>query len=152
MIEKLCEKLTQDQVDTYGLVLDAYGLPYSVKRSGSEWEIWVDEKIRDRAFELIAQYIEENPQALPTDAQETETYQKTFTGIWVCLILLACHIAVNMSGNVDKILRDYGASSHDSDIRHCGVQYHGCGCRLVDDIDDRDSGEPCQCGPISIRS
>ena len=113
MIEKLCEKLTQDQVDTYGLVLDAYGLPYSVKRSGSEWEIWVDEKIRDRAFELIAQYIEENPQALPTDAQETETYQKTFTGIWVCLILLACHIAVNMSGNVDKIFIEYGASSQD---------------------------------------
>jgi membrane associated rhomboid family serine protease len=113
MIEILCENLTQDQADTYGLVLDAYGLPYSVKGSGSDWEIWVDEKIRDRALELIAQYIEENPPVPMLDNQETETYQKTFTGIWVGLILLAIHIAVNMTGNADKIVREYGASSHD---------------------------------------
>ena len=113
MFEILYENLTQDQVDTYGLVLDAYELPYSVKSSGSEWEIWVDEKIRDRAFELIAQYIEENPQVLPPNAQEIETYHRTFTGIWVCLILLVCHIAVNMSGNVDKIFAKYGASSRE---------------------------------------
>ncbi|MGA8178455.1 MAG: rhomboid family intramembrane serine protease [Desulfobacterales bacterium] len=113
MIEILYENLTQDQADTYGLVLDAYGLPYSVKRSGSDWEIWVDEKIRDRALELIAQYIEENPQVSMLDEQETEPYQKTFTGIWACLILLACHIVVNMTGNADKIFREYGASSHD---------------------------------------
>jgi rhomboid protease GluP len=113
MSELLCENLTQDQVETYGLVLDAYALPYSVKKSGDGWEIWVDKMIYDKALELIAEYIEENPQALPPDAQETETYHRTFTGIWACLILLACHIAVNMSGNVDKIFRDYGASSHD---------------------------------------
>ncbi len=113
MIEILCENLTQEQADTYGLVLDAYGLPYSVKESGSGWEIWVDEKIHDRAQELIAQYIEENPQVLPFDTLETETHQKTFTGIWACLLLLACHIAVNMAGNADKIFREYGASSRD---------------------------------------
>jgi rhomboid protease GluP len=113
MIEILCENLTQDQVDTYGLVLDAYSLPYSVKRSGSDWEIWVDEKIHGRALELIAQYIEENPQVPLADEQETEPHQRTFTGIWVCLLLLAFHISVNMSGNVDKIFREYGASSHD---------------------------------------
>jgi rhomboid protease GluP len=113
MIEILCDNLTQDQVDTYGLVLDAYELRYSVRRSGSEWEIWVDDTVHDKAVKLIEQYIDENPEAPPSDAQETETYQKTFTGIWVCLILLAFHIAVNMSGNVDKIIREYGASSND---------------------------------------
>ena len=113
MIEILCEKLTQDQADSYGLVLDAYGLPYTLKRTGSYFEIWVDEKIRERAFKLISQYIEENPQVSLLDAQETETHQRTFTGIWACLILLACHIAVNMSGNADKIFRDFGASSQD---------------------------------------
>ena len=113
MAEILCENLTQEQVDTYGLVLDAYGMPYSVKKSGDGWEIWVDEMIYDKALELIEQYMEENPQALPPDAQETETHQKTFTAIWACMILLACHIAVSVSGNTDKIFRDYGASSHD---------------------------------------
>jgi membrane associated rhomboid family serine protease len=116
MIEILCENLTQDQADTYGLVLDAYGLPYSIRRSGSGWEIWVDETIHDKALELIEQYIEENPQIPLPDAQETETYQKTFTGIWASLILMACSIAVNMSGNVDEIVREYGASA--SDILH----------------------------------
>jgi membrane associated rhomboid family serine protease len=113
MIEILCENLTLDQAESYGLVLDAYDLPYSVKRSGSGWEIWVDEKIRDRALELIEQYVEENPEVPLLDAQEAETYQRTFTGIWVCLILLACQIAVNMSGNMDQIFREYGASSRD---------------------------------------
>ena len=113
MIEVLYENLTQDQADAYGLVLDAYDLPYSVKRSGSDWEIWVDEEIRDRALELIAQYIEENPKVSMLDVPETEIHQKTFTGIWACLILLACQIVVNMSGHVDRIIREYGASSRD---------------------------------------
>lgn len=113
MIEILFEKLTQDQADTYGLVLDAYGLLYSIKRSGSDWEIWVDETIRDRALELIEQYIDENPHIPLPDDQETETYQRTFTGIWACLIILACSIAVNVSGSADKIFWEYGASAFD---------------------------------------
>ena len=113
MIEILCENLTQDQADSYGLVLDAYALPYSTKRSGSGWDIWVDETIHDRALKLIEQYIDENPHIPLTDTQETETYHKTFTGIWASLILMAYSIAVNMSGNADKIVREYGASAYD---------------------------------------
>jgi rhomboid protease GluP len=112
MIEILCENLTQNQVDTYGLVLDAYGLPYSTIRSGTGWKILVDETNHDRALGLIEQYLEENqPNSLP-DAQETETYQRTYSGIWASLILMACSVAVNMSGSVDKIVREYGASAY----------------------------------------
>jgi rhomboid protease GluP len=113
MIEILCENLTQDQADSYGLVLDAYALPYSTKRSDSGWEIWVDETIHNRALELIEQYIVENPHIPIPDSQETETYQRTFTGIWASLILMVCSIAVNMSGNADKIVSEYGASAYD---------------------------------------
>ena len=113
MIEILCENLTQDQADTYGLVLDAYGLPYSTRRSGGNWEIWVDEAIHDRALELIEKYIEENQHISISDALETETHQRTFTGIWASLILMACSITVNMSGSVDRIVREYGASAYD---------------------------------------
>lgn len=112
MIEILCKNLTQDQADSYGLVLDAYALPYSMKRSDSGWDIWVDETIHNRALELIEQYIDENPHIPPADAQETETYQRTFTGIWASLILMAFSIAVNMSGSADKIVREYGASAY----------------------------------------
>ncbi|MEJ2656912.1 MAG: rhomboid family intramembrane serine protease [Desulfobacterales bacterium] len=113
MMEILCENLTQEQADTYGLVLDAYGLPYSIRRSGSSWGIWVDETLHERARNLIEQYIQENPDLSLADAQETETHHRTHTGIWVCLILLAFHIAVNMSGNANHIIREYGASADD---------------------------------------
>jgi rhomboid protease GluP len=112
MIEILCENLTQDQADTYGLVLDAYGLPYTIRRSGSSWEIWVDETIFDRALKLIQQYIEENPHISLPDPEEAESHPKTFTGIWVCLILMAVSIAVNMSKSADGIIREYGASAY----------------------------------------
>ena len=108
----LFENLTQDQVDTYGLVLDAYGLPYSTIRSGIGWKILVDETNHDRALGLIEQYLEENQHNSLPDAQEAETYQRTYSGIWVSLILMAFSIAVNMSGNVDKIVREYGASAY----------------------------------------
>ena len=113
MFHVLYQNLTQDQADSYGLVLDAYGLPYSIKRSGRTWEIWVDETIHDRALELIDQYISENPHLPLATAQETEEYQKTFTGIWASLMLMAFSIAVNMSQSVDNIVREYGASAYD---------------------------------------
>lgn len=113
MIEILFENLTQDQADNYGLVLSAYHLPHEITRTDKGWEIWVDETIHHRALELIEQYIEENPHIPSEDAQETETYHRTFTGIWACMILMAFSIGVNMSDNVDKIVREYGASAHD---------------------------------------
>ena len=113
MLEILFENLTQDRADTYGLVLSAYHLPHSIIRSGSGWEIWVDETVRDRALDLILKYIEENPSLPLPDEQETQVYKKTFTAIWVCSLLLACHIAANRSGDFEKIVREFGASAFD---------------------------------------
>jgi len=113
MIEILCENLTQDQADAYGLVLDAYGLPYTMRTSGTGWQIWVDETIHERALELIEQYIKENQTLSMQDTQESETYGRTFTGIWASLTLMAFSIAVNMTGSADRIVREFGASSYD---------------------------------------
>jgi rhomboid protease GluP len=113
MIEILCENLTQDQANTYGLVLASCGLPYSMVRSGSGWEIWVDETIHARALDLVAQYDAENPQKQPLDGYKTQEHKKTYTGIWVSLFLLACNIGVDMSGGIGKIAGQYGASAFD---------------------------------------
>ncbi|HUU39541.1 MAG TPA: rhomboid family intramembrane serine protease [Desulfatiglandales bacterium] len=113
MVEILFENLTRDRADTYGLVLSAYHLPHSIIRSGNGWEIWVDDAVRDRALDLILKYIEENPDLSIADDQETQVYKKTFSGIWVCLLLLACHIVANRSDDVEKIIREYGASAFD---------------------------------------
>jgi len=111
MDEILYGNLTQDQADSYELVLSAYHLPYIIKRGDSGLEIWVDETIRDRALDLILKYIEENPDFSLSDEKETQAYKKTFSALWVCLILLACHIAANRSDDVEKIVREYGASA-----------------------------------------
>ena len=113
MIEILCENLTQDQANTYGLVLTSCGLPYSMVRSGSGWEIWVDETIHARALDLVAQYDAENSQQPPLDAQRAQEHNKTYTGIGVSLFLLACNMAVNMFGGIGKIAGKYGASAFD---------------------------------------
>ena len=113
MVELLCENLTQDQANTYGLVLASSSLPYSLVRSGSGWEIWVDEIVHARALDLLAQYDAENsPQAL-LDAQEDREHKKTYTGIWVSLFLLACNIAVDRYGGIGKFAGQYGASAFD---------------------------------------
>ncbi len=113
MMEILCESLTQDQANTYGLVLASGGLPYSMVRSGSGWEIWVDETIHARALDLVAEYDAENSQQPPLDAQTAQEHNKTYTGIWVSLFLLACNMAVNMFGGIGKIAGQYGASAFD---------------------------------------
>lgn len=113
MMEILCESLTQDQANTYGLVLASCGLPYSMVRSGSGWEIWVDETIHARALDLVAQYDAENSQQPPLDAQRAQEHNKTYTGIGVSLFLLACNMAVNMFGGIGKIAGKYGASAFD---------------------------------------
>lgn len=113
VVKILFGNLTQERADTYGLVLSAYHLPHSIIRSGSGWEIWVDETVRDRALDLILQYNEENKLLPQPDEQKAQVYKKTFTAIWVCSLLLVCHIAINMSGDFEKIVRDYGASAFD---------------------------------------
>lgn len=113
MAEILFENLTQDQVDSYGLVLSAYGLPHSIKQSDRGWEIWIDDAFRDNAMNLILKYIEENSDLPFSEEKEKPVYKKTFTGIWVCLLLLVCHIATDRSGDYEKIVNKYGASAFD---------------------------------------
>jgi len=113
MVEILCENLTQDQAHTYGLVLASSSLPYSMVRSGSGWEIWVDETIHAGALDLVAQYDAENSPQSPLDVRKTQEHKKTYTGIWVSLLLLACNVAVDMSGGIEKFAGQYGASAFD---------------------------------------
>jgi membrane associated rhomboid family serine protease len=113
MIEILFENLTQDQVDSYGLVLSAYGLSHSIRHSSRGWEIWVDESVRNRALNLILKYIEENPDLSLPEEKEKQEYKKTFTGILVCLLLLICHITANRSDDFEIIVSRYGASAYD---------------------------------------
>ena len=113
MIEVLYEDLTQEQADAYGLVLDAYDLPYSVKRSGSNWEIWVDEASRLEALHLITEYIRENEDVglELADEPKNSQHKKTRTGLWASVLLLVCHLTANMADTPETLIKLYGSSA-----------------------------------------
>ena len=108
MEEIVFRDLTAKQADEYGLVLTSYGLPYSVRKSGPGWAIWVAPSLHDRAIQLISRYLEEN-QPPPTPA--TPNAPKTYSALWVALVLLAVHTAIVLSGSAVRITDRYGASA-----------------------------------------
>ena len=104
-------ELTEDQANTYGLVLTSYGLAYSVRRTTQGWEIWVSEDAYDEAMELIDRYLQENPHLPILDAQQEPDIQKTFSGVWVSLLLLTCFLGTTSDGPTQAVIQDFGAIS-----------------------------------------
>jgi len=104
-------ELTEDQANTYGLVLTSYGLPYSVRRTTQGWEIWVSEDAYDEAMELIDRYLQENPHVPILDAPREPDIQKTFSGVWVSLLLLTCFLTTYRDGLSQSAIQDFGAMS-----------------------------------------
>ncbi len=111
MLEQLFEHLTQKQVNTYGLVLSSQGVPYSVKKSASGWEIWIEESVYGYAYSLIAQYIAENQLPPEIETQEAIEYKNTYNGAIMALLLIGWHLRANIYAKFDSIVREYGASA-----------------------------------------
>jgi len=111
MPKQLYEHLTQNQVNTYGLVLSSQGVPYFVRKFADGWEISVEEAVRDHAFLLIAQYISENQRPSEIETQVTPEYQNTTVGVWIALLLIGCHLRSGMNADFQSIVREYGASA-----------------------------------------
>ncbi len=111
MPEQLYEHLTQNQVNTYGLVLSSQGVPYFAAKSAQGWEIWVEESVRDQAYNLITQYIAENQGIKAPETHEAPEYNKTKIGVWMSLLIIGCHLRSNMHAQFDSIVREYGASA-----------------------------------------
>ncbi|CAB5104796.1 hypothetical protein D3OALGA1CA_4783 [Olavius algarvensis associated proteobacterium Delta 3] len=102
-------ELTDDQANTYGLVLTSYGLPYTVRRTRRGWEIWVSEDVHDEAMDLIDHYLRENPHLPILDAPREPQIQKTFSGVWVSLLLLAAFLGTYRNGLSTTVINDFGA-------------------------------------------
>jgi membrane associated rhomboid family serine protease len=116
MLRILSDNLTHEKANAYGLVLTSSGLPYTVRRSENFWQLWVDEAIYNKAHYIITQYNWENERhAEPGDMapgdDKTQTSGKTYSGLWVCLFLLACHVLVTMSDDRGKIVSQCGSSA-----------------------------------------
>lgn len=105
------KNLSADQADTYGLVLSSSGISHLLRKGGHGWDILVNDQEYEKALNAIELYIKENQDFHPTDALPCYECHKTFTGLWVSAILLACHVAITMGNDSMVFIRAYGSSA-----------------------------------------
>ena len=110
---ELFKGLSADQADAYGLVLSSSGISHRVTRGEHGWDLWVDDVNYEKALNTIQQYLDEEQDLEPTDEPLSQKYPKTFTGLGVSLILLACHVAVTIGQRHQAFVRAYGSSAFD---------------------------------------
>ena len=107
----ILKKLSEDETNTYRLVLSSTGISCHSKRGEHGWDISVNDMDYENAINAIEKYFEENHDFQSTDESFYDEYQRTYTGIWVSIILLACHFAFAMSDKSEFFIRTYGSSA-----------------------------------------
>jgi rhomboid protease GluP len=105
------KNLSADQADTYGLVLSSSGIPHHLRKVGDGWDILVNDTEYEKALNTVEQYIKEDQDFHPTDEPLYHEYHRTFTGLWVSVILLACHVAIRTVNDSGVFIRAYGSSA-----------------------------------------
>ena len=105
------KNLSEDDADTYRLVLSSTGISYYLREDGHRWDILVNDTDYEKALIVIEEYLEENPEVQKTEAPLYYEYQRTFTGIWVSMLLIACHVAIATGDKSDLFVRTYGSSA-----------------------------------------
>jgi len=111
MAEILYENLTREQVHAYCLVLDAYNLPYVSDKTADGGRIWVEQDVYGSARDLVAQYIIENPEPTEPPQPALSPMSRTYSALWICLVLSAAHWIIHTSDDVAQIIDVYGASA-----------------------------------------
>jgi membrane associated rhomboid family serine protease len=102
--------LSTKEVESYGLVLSSSGIRYRIRKGESGWELWVNEGDYRRARRAIEAYLEENQGSSSPDDSLSSQHPWGFSGIWVCAILLLCHIFLTTGDQTEAVIKA-GASS-----------------------------------------
>lgn len=110
-MRRILQKLTENEADTYGLVLSSSDIPHSINHTEDGWDIFVHASAYDKALRAIEQYLSENQDIHRIREIPLTEYGKTYSGIWVSLVLVAFHAAIAISHESETVLRLYGASA-----------------------------------------
>jgi len=105
------KNLSADLADTYGLVLSSSGISHRLRKVEYGWDILLNDTEYEKALNAIEQYLKENQDFHTTDDPLCYEYHKTFTGLWVSAILLACHVAITIGYDSGIFIRAYGSSA-----------------------------------------
>lgn len=107
----LYDNLTREQLHAYCLVLDAYKLTYVTDHTAGGGRIWVEQDIYQPARDLVERYIAENPETTDQTLLSDTQMNKTYSAVWICLVLSAAHWIIHSANHVDRIIDAYGASA-----------------------------------------
>jgi membrane associated rhomboid family serine protease len=107
----LLDGLTEDEVHTYGLVLNASRIPYRIDRGDDGWFLSVEAPAAGRALQAIEAYQRENEETPLTEEVYPYGYTKALTGVWLSLGLAALHGAMVLGGNHTFYVNRYGSAA-----------------------------------------
>ncbi len=108
---ELFKDLSENQANSYALVLLSSGISHQIRRGEGGWYVWVGDEDYENALNAIELYLEENQDFQPTDEPLSYEYGRTFTGIWVSASLLACYVAFVVANDSQALIMTYGSSA-----------------------------------------
>jgi len=103
--------LSKDDAKTYRLVLSSSGISNHTTKDKTGWKIWVADGDGEKAKTAIEQYLEENEGSGDDVEHSHYPYQRTYTGIWVAILLLAVYIAIDRSRQNIYFVNTYGSAA-----------------------------------------
>ncbi len=135
----LFNNLTAEEAETYALVLTSSGIAQRTREGPQGWELIVETEAFETAFETIREYLVENRQAVPAPEPPAASYQRNFSGVWVALGLLVCHLTVATNLESAAIVKTFGASADhilDGEYYRCvtALMLHGDVTHLVSNM------------------
>ena len=107
----LFKNLTQDEVDTYSLILSSSDIQYNLMGGEHGWDIYVDDAFCEKALNVIGKYLAENQDPHPIPETGSFEYGKTFSGAWVSLALLIVYAAIAVYHDNQTIIKIYGSDA-----------------------------------------
>lgn len=108
----ILRNLSEDEADTYSLVLSTAGISHKPRRDRDGWNILVKGADDGTALNAIEKFIDENQiQQNRLEPPYYGEYKKTLTGIWISMILLLFHAVVAIENKRAFFIKVYGASA-----------------------------------------
>lgn len=100
-----------EQAYTYSLVLTASGIAHQVHSHGQRWRISVPFAQCRSAQQAIGLYLKENQTTLRQNGELAFRWTKTYSAIFVAMILIVVHLAVQPGYERQVFIGSFGASA-----------------------------------------
>jgi len=112
MMTPILKSLPKEEADTYSLVLSSIEVSHSLREDRQGWHILVKDTDSEKARDAIKQYIDENQsRQTRNDAPFYGENKRTFTGIWVSLLLVLLHAVIALGNKSEFLIGLYGSSA-----------------------------------------